>query len=172
MTVLVAVESPDGVWLGTDSFLGSEGVRDLHDGPKWRRVGPLVVAFAGSVRFAQGLAGLKVKGRPKRGESVPDWLARVVVAPLLEAGTWSRSGSSGSSLLMLCGGRIYEMGDDLGIARSARGFAAAGAGYEYAYGSLHSTSHMDAPFRVRAALEAACEFSPLCCAPLHVEVFA
>lgn len=172
MTVLVAVEAPDGVWLGCDSFLGNAGVRDLHDGPKWRRVGPLVIAFAGSIRFAQGLAGLRVKGRPKRGESTPDWLVRVVVTPLVDDGAWSASLASDSTLLIAYSGRVYEVSGDLSITRSARGFVAAGAGAEYAYGSLHSTPHLDAPFRVRASLEAACELSPLCCAPLHMQVFA
>lgn len=172
MTVLVAVESAEGVVLGCDSFLGTEDLRDLHTGPKWRRVGPLTIAHAGSVRHAQALARLRVDSRPRRREDVRDWIARAVVVPLVESGEWSRDKGADATLVIAYAGRAYEIAGDLAVHRSARGYTAAGAGHPYAYGSLHATQGRPAEERVRAALAAACDLSPLCSMPIFVETFA
>jgi ATP-dependent protease HslVU (ClpYQ) peptidase subunit len=171
MTVLVAVESPEGVVLGCDSFLGGEALRDLHHGPKWRRLGPLVIAGAGQCFPDQALGTLRVDSRPRRREDGRDWIARAVVAPMVERGSWRREGIA-AAFLVAYRGAVYEIDETLGVSRSARGYAASGAGYAYAYGALHATEGRPALERVRAALTAACEMSPVCCGPLHVEVFA
>jgi hypothetical protein len=172
MTVLVALETPRGVVLGTDSFIGNDAVRDVTAGPKWRRVGPLVIAFSGSMRLAQSLSLLKPPKQPRRGEDVCDWIVRTVVRPLVEANEWPKGTTSDLGLLVAYAGRCYEVGSDLGVSRSARGYAATGAGYPYALGALHASGASEPVRRVSAALAAACDLSPMCCGPLHVEVFA
>ena len=61
MTLCIAIESPSGVVVASDSFFGNERTSDRIDRPKWFRAGPLFVAFAGErvaeVCWSSGSAG-------------------------------------------------------------------------------------------------------------------
>lgn len=175
MTCLVAVEAGGSAWLGCDSFLGSPEARDQIDRPKWVRMGPrFVVAFAGSLRGIQVLAGTKLR-KQRRGEEGQTYLVdvanRIHVAFRKHGANAGGEGPSehDSTFVVCLGGKVYTIQEDYSVCRSAFGFATAGAGEDYAAAAMLALDAMPPAARIKRALEVASQLSPQVCGPFFVE---
>lgn len=174
MTVIIAAESPTGVVLGCDSYLGSHGTRLAISRAKWFVNGPCILAFAGSVRGAQVAEHwLKPFRAPKRNEPDESYLVTVVAASI--RGAHEHVGGeaeklvehNGAVFLVAFRGRVHLIQGDYSVARTRDGYAALGAGEDFALGALAATHGMPPRDRVRLALEAATRHCSHVSAPFH-----
>lgn len=182
MTCVVGLETKQGVWLGTDSFLGTEGGRSLHDRPKWFRKGPLVFAWAGDARAAQVVEyALTLPSAAVRKKS-PDPLPYLVAVAsrlrldLREAGANLRAPGSadgaGTTFLVAYEKRLYYLQEDYSVVRPREGFAAVGAGEPYGLAALAALHPLLGPREaVLGALQVAGRLSNHVAPPYHVEMF-
>ncbi|NBU69892.1 MAG: hypothetical protein EBS53_00290 [Bacteroidetes bacterium] len=181
MTCIVAIEHEGVVHLGSDSFLGGAFTRDHLARPKFFTKGPrFSIAFAGGLRGAQIVEHDLVFRKKKRTEDEESYLV-LEVAKKLHTG-FKRVGanivdegkveSHDSNFLVCINGKVFVIQDDYSVIRSSHGFAAIGAGQDFALGALSCLfSHVpDMPpkEKVRTALEVAAEFSPQVCGPFHI----
>lgn len=136
MTCLVALEHSGRVWVGSDSFLGTDAVRDLPDRPKWFRRSGVFVGYAGSLRAAQVVENFATFRRRERGEADLAYLVNVVAEGFRKALNVSRVRLNTASFLLAYRGRAYALQDDYSVARSSYGYLCIGAGAEIANGAL------------------------------------
>lgn len=74
----------------------------------------------------------------------------------------------GGTFLVGVRGRLYCVGGDFQVGRSAAGYDSVGCGFELALGALHATAAVkSARRRAEAALEAAAQFSAGVAGPFH-----
>lgn len=181
MTCIVAIEHDGVVHLGSDSFLGGAFTRDQLDRPKFFTKGSrFAIAFAGGIRGAQIVEHDISFRKKKRTEDEETYLV-VEVAKKLHVG-FKRAGnniidegkidSHDADFLVCINGKIFVIQDDYSVIRSRHGFAAIGAGQDFALGALSCLSKnsidLSPKEKVKAALEVAAEFSPQVCGPFHI----
>lgn len=173
MTCVLGVETPNGVWLGSDSYLGSdEDWRDGLDGPKWFDWGGARFAYSGALRPAQLIARASAPRRPRGDEDDGAYLARLIeTARRVHKAHDVVRRDMDLSWLLAYRGRLYMVMDDYALVRSAHGYAACGAGEKYALGALAATAKagLDPATRVRRALAAAARHSNSVAEPFYVE---
>lgn len=172
MTVCVGLEHDGRVVIGTDSYIGNSDNKGSIDRPKVFRMGKVAIAYAGGLRVPQILQHtLKVPRYSEAKSSL--WtvsLSEQVRRILVEHGAVGQNSDDGhtssADMLIAVGGKVYTLQGDFAIFRVQSGYAAIGAGANYALGSLFSSEHLTDPVeRVRLALMAAGQFSPSVCAP-------
>lgn len=138
MTCVVGVEGPDGVVIGTDSFLGSEELRDLIDKPKWFYKGAtLLIAYAGDLRPAQ-VAQHAPRFRRRSGSETAENYLQTVVSENIRQVHRKHDLWKNSDWAFLIGyvGKLYMMQNDYSVCRSSYGYSAIGAGQFFALGAL------------------------------------
>ena len=179
MTCIVALEQEGVAYLGSDSFMGGSMIRDQLDRPKFFQKGHrFYIGFAGGMRGAQIIQHeLKFRAR-RKNEDEEAYLVTEVSKKLQQA--FQKVGaniveegkpSTHDSEFMICiNGKVFILQDDYSVIRSKHGFAAIGAGQDFALGSLATIIHtkQDPKKKVLRALEVAAGFSPLVCGPFHV----
>jgi len=171
VTVLVALESETGVHVGCDSYVGDGANRDVM-AEKWFRRGPLLVASAGSV-YAGQVAEFGVQFRAQRKtESDLEYVVIAVAEPIRVVHRATGTKLDGDSFVVAYNGRAYWIGDDYGVHRSLYGYVCAGAGEQFAAGSLATSAGRPPEARVRAALEAAAKHCTIVRSPFHVTFVA
>ena len=142
MTVVAALVTPEGSWLGGDSLASDGDVASLTATPKVGKFGNLLIGFAGSFAVGQ----LFFKAAAKYQTPTMEVLMNSVQT---EEKDWS--------LLFVENGRIFEVGDDLSIIEAIKikgiSYGAIGSGAQPALGAL-SVSSEDEGSLMRA-LEAA-----------------
>lgn len=170
MTLCIAIESPSGVVVASDSFFGNERTSDRIDRPKWFRAGPLFVAFAGDPRAAQ-IAQHSVKPRKRaRGESVDAYLFSYASAIREAHRAHHDSGNDAETeFIVICEGRAYEIQQGYSVTRSRRGFCAIGAGSSEAIAALYVTRDVEPVERARRVMRAVARVSNYVRAPFYVE---
>jgi len=178
VTCIVAVEHAGAAWVGSDSFVGTEAWSDVTDRPKFFRRSGLLVAFAGSFRSAN-IFQHQVKFRSRRsGEDAHRYLVACVAGAIREA--FSKEGANlrrdgaadeaDNDWIVCADGKAWVIQPDYSVTRSARGFAAAGAGYAYALGALSAMPVTLSPRkRILRALAIAADWSPQVRPPFYVE---
>ncbi len=167
MTCIVALEADRGVWIGSDSYVGSDAVRDTM-GAKWFQRGPLLLASAGSI-YAGQVAEFGVQFRVKRKhESDLEYIVLAVAEPLRAIHRAVGIKLDGDNFIAAYGGRAYWIGDDYGVHRSLFGYVCVGAGEQFASGSLATDTAMNPRARVLAALGAAAKHCSQVDPPFHV----
>lgn len=180
MTCIVAIETPEGAWIGADS-LTSAGwtVEAVAGGKLCEPVPGLIAAVAGEIRHANIVRHRWRPSPPAIGQEFDAWLYDAVES-LREAvkasgSAWTDNGqenTSGghSSVLLVAGGRVAYVGTNFAIWRPASGYAAAGSGEAHALGALYTTARLPIPAedRVRLALAAAEAHAPGVRAPFDV----
>lgn len=166
MTIVVAVEHPDGVHLGCDSAITADDALDASHDPKWWRRGEVLVAYAGDLRAVALARATHARQRAPR-EDLDAYAERLAsrTRAMLRA---ERIASHELELMLVARGRVYTISAGV-VLRSAYGYAAIGSGTDLALGSLASTEYSDPDTRVRLALEATVRHSSACAAPLHFE---
>jgi hypothetical protein len=170
VTVACALEHPDGVWLGADSFVGDDDWRDLQDRPKFARKGAVWLACSGDGRACDlALAMPPWRARRRREEDLA-YLAEAVVEPIRrvhKAADVAADAGSFSALLVYRG-RVYVCCEGYSLSRSHHGYATIGAGGIVASGSLASTDALSPGARIRHALQAAARHCNHVAPPFHV----
>lgn len=182
MTCIVGIEAAGHTVIGGDSA----GVDDQDllvvraDAKVFTLLGgEFLVGFTDSFRMGQLLRyGLRLPARDARDGAYrrdPDRFMAVTfidaVRSCLGRGGFARKEEeveSGGSFLVGWRERLYEVGDDYQVGRSAAGYAAVGGGASIAFGALHATAEIAAGERVERALAAAAEHSATVRAPFVV----
>lgn len=161
------------VFIGCDSFLGSEEWADKIDRPKWFRRSGVVLAYAGSLHLAQSLEfNLKPWRTLRKDEDPLAYVCRVVVPAIKTLATGSKIDTS---FLAVVGGQVIHIGDDLGVSRSNYGYNAIGVGsmgVTTALRALNKLPERNRPTprdRLRLALEGVVEHTMGVAHPVRVE---
>lgn len=176
MTCVVGLEDKGVVWLGSDSYLGADDYRDILDRPKWFRKGPLVFAYAGDFRAAQILEHAILIRQPRKGEKQLSFLTNAVARAMQDGmnvhGVHRNNGEIGAGFLLVYGGLLYIVQEDFSVVRSRRGYAALGAGANYALGAIAALKNRLPPREcLTEALQHSAEWSPKVCKPFTIESF-
>jgi hypothetical protein len=175
MTCIVAVEAGSSVWLGSDSFIGGHMSSAVLDRPKWGRVGSATIAYCGGLRGLQLLSEMKFR-RIRRGEDEQAYLVALSKKAFVAFVEWganidgrgSGADTHEQTFLAAVNGKAFTIQNDYSVYRTADGFAAAGAGEDYALGALLGLATEPPADRVRRALEISGQLSPLVRGPYHV----
>lgn len=170
MTCIVGLQADGSVIIGGDSASVEEGTLAI-------RTSSLSKVFMNK-EYLFGFAGLWRMGQllqfaldPPRTtnvtrEKLDKFMATTFIDSVREClreGGFTKTEvdrESGGNFLVGARGRLYEIGEDYSIARTADGYEAIGCGREYALGSLHASVEWDDPSkRISYALETAAKFS-------------
>ena len=166
VTCIVAIETPDGVWLGCDSQIGAWSNERLSV-PKFCEVAPgVVVGVAGAWRMANILRHRWKPMPPAPGVDLDEWMFDSMedIRRLLNEHGASKHDNSqqctangDSQSIVVVRGRAYSCGSCFSFFRPSTGYTAIGSGEPFALGSLATTRELeiDAESRVRLALESA-----------------
>ena len=176
MTCILGIEHEGKVWIGSDSFLGTDTTRDVMDRPKWFWKGPLLLAYSGDCRSAQVIEHSPNFRVFRKSDTEDSYLITVVAEGIRKrlgrvaaVKTTQSVESSQAEFIMAFRGKLYTVQEDLSIIRSKHGYVASGAGQEFALGALAALYGDVAPEEcMRRALEAAGKHSSQVCAPYHV----
>lgn len=163
------------MWLGSDSFSGTDTSRDLHPGPKWFRVGGpsgAVVGFAGAYRPAEVLRHHVHVRTPRPGEDPHAYLVTELAAAFRVQCRARSTSTRDVEFLVALRGHLYRLQSDFSVVPTARGFDAIGAGEDYALGALAALTPTGQPGRtLRRVLAAAAHVCPKVSAPFYVQAF-
>lgn len=171
-TCIVGVVHGASVWVGCDSMASDGSSKHALAVPKVFRVGDMLLGVCGGIRLRDVIEFVVP---PERAEGVTDreYLIRSYV-PQLRA-TFKESGvlltedgldEFGGAVLIAYRGKLYELDCDFAVMEHE--CWATGSGSEYALGAMFATTG-DPKKRITTALEAACEYSPTCAPPFHIE---
>lgn len=157
MTVIVAVTTPSGSYIGADSLSSfSYGLCNTSASPKIARFGNLLVGFAGSWRG---------------GQRVLEQLA-VVHSPTLATVLGLEWDESDLTLLVVEGRRIYEVNPDRGVIEAndqdGIAYAAIGSGAAVAMGAMCFAGSSLSGSSIKRVLGAAAEHTTSVRGPYEV----
>jgi hypothetical protein len=175
LTVVVGLEGNGRVLIGADSAGVSGYDISVRSDEKVFRVGPYVFGFVDSFRMGQLLRySLEAPELPNQTEHLDRFLATTFIDAVrycLDEGGFAEkkdNAETGGVFLLGVMGRLYRVDDDYQIARNICGYDAAGAGENYAIGSLFTTrKQKNLKSRVQVALEAAAEHSAVVAPPFR-----
>ncbi len=177
VSVAVGIECAGGTWLAADSCISAENQRfTLAGAPKVFTLcgGRVGVAICGYPKMSQDLRYRTKLKPPAAGADPEQWLARtfipvwgqllsehIEIAKLVGGAAAERDpGEACSVVLVALLGQVWSVDEGLSLCRARDGYAAAGAGVEYALGALHATPGDDPVVRVDLAVEAAAAYCP------------
>lgn len=175
MTCIVAIETPEGVWMGGDSAVPSGWNRQILAGEKvFRRIsviwGDIIFGFAGSPRAVRFLPHVSAIHAPRAdiwlGEFAEMWRSQLLEAGMVENSNGVQSFDGG--LLVGIGDEIYEIDKKFYVSRTLGGYRALGSGEDFALGSLYSTPRLHPRKRILTALKAAAQHNIYVSEPFHV----
>lgn len=176
MTAIIAVKKGGKVSIGSDS-LGSSTYLKQNYGTKLIKGSNFTVGYSASYRMAgileDNLDDFKApkKWDIKEARRFAEWFRSV----MLKYGA-KKEGEDGELpkhpvlLIMATKSKIFHIGYDYAVLES-RQFAATGSGNMILEGAAHALfdTNLDASEIVYEAIEAACDLSPSCGKPIHVE---
>jgi hypothetical protein len=175
MTCIAGLVADGKVWIAGDSA-GSDGWSvQIRSDTKIFRVGTYVMGFTSSFRMGQLLRYSLQVSAPDTWD-VDRFMATTfmdAVRGTLRTGGWIKatdSRESGGTFLVGIRDRLYAVHDDFQIGHTFNGYAAVGAGYLVALGSLHTSAGLvdDPEARLTAALSAAADHVSGVAAPFTV----
>ena len=165
MTLVVAIEHKDQVFMGCDSMMSDAHTKDIFDRPKIIKKEGILFGYSGNfildnlIRFSLQI--------PK-GEKNEDWLYTQLLPKIREH--FGEKPSLEGDALIVISGKVYHLQEDFSIVRSKRGYISIGSGNEVAFGALHATKELLPEDRIRIALEAASEYILSVGGPFHYMV--
>lgn len=174
MTCIVAVEHDGTVYMGSDRAGSTSWSIGIVQAPKTFQNGPLLIGYTTSFRMGQILQYALDPPTHHLTWDVDRWVALDLMAAIrgaFEDNVWHKvdnGQAKGGSFLVAVSGRCYEIQSDYSFSRTPTGEYATGSGYQYAFGSLHSTRGLDPALRVMHALEAAAEHCPSVAGPFDL----
>lgn len=169
MTILVAINTSEGVHYGSDSRITLNGLKLNGMQSKWKPFGDFYIGSAGYGRleFLLRAAGDKVK----RCKDVLELCT--LMDEMITADGWLSDTEDGPVLhnvnaLVIHRGQLFYVDSSITPFKVPPGeVICAGSGAPYAYGALHATRRKGPAERVKAALEAAIALDTACGAPLE-----
>lgn len=176
MTCIVALETPDGVWMGGDRMASSSWESIDLDMPKIFRNGSALIGNCGSVRHHQLWQYSVNIPEDRLTWDVDRWVAHDLTWSVRHA--FEQHGAKavkdgvdrGGNVLFAIRGRVYEIQSDYSFTRARSGEYAVGSGWMVAFGALHATRDWPDPrARVLAALTAAADCTPFVSGPFDIE---
>lgn len=169
MTALLAIEHDAGVVLGSDSCVASEHERWIEDHPKYWRLGPLVIAMAGSARATLVAEAAALPRGPRRGERDVVYLS-TVVGEAVRVACAAVECAGGVEALLVWRGRAYYMDGAYSVTHPACGVIGAGSGGIAARAAALALAGVvrDPVERARRALVATASMCPGVAPPFHV----
>ncbi|TXH14649.1 MAG: hypothetical protein E6R03_08760 [Hyphomicrobiaceae bacterium] len=169
MTLVVGIEDKRNVILASDSFFGDESCKDAMDTPKWFRVGPVWVGYAGTIGVARVAEHVFKAPQPNQKEPVHGYLFRVVQG-IYEATRAANLKPEDCQLLLAYKGRVYSVADGGAPVRSVHGYAAVGAGEMQALAALAATenSTLSAIDRAKLIVNSVARHNGQVASPVHV----
>jgi len=155
MTVVAAIVTRDGSWMGSDSLAADADIGAITASPKVGKFGNLLIGFSGNWKAGQTMFDMASKAHLPTMKQLLDNFQTDVKE-------WN--------FLFVEAGKIYEVDEDLAILEmpSEKGisFGAIGSGAQPALGALY-VSHEDEGSLMRA-LEASAEFSATVRGPFRI----
>ena len=172
MTCIVAIAQGGTVYMGSDHAASDEksGWILARKEPKCFKVGQYAIAFTDSFRMGQILQynWTPPKYTPTKTNSGLDKFMRTkfvesVKIAFKDHGFGDIGGTdedTGGIFIVGIEGRIFVVDEDFHVGENIVNYMAEGSGGMFALGALHATKHQKNPrMRIKAALEAAAEFS-------------
>lgn len=172
MTCIVAVAQNGTVYMGSDHAASDDKTGWIlsRREPKCFKVGQYGVAFTDSFRMGQILqySWAPPKYTPTKTNAGLDKFMRTkfidsVKTAFKDNGYGTIGGSeedTGGIFIVGVEGRIFTIDEDFHVGENIMNYMAEGSGAFFALGSLHTTKNQKNPkMRIKAALEAAAEFS-------------
>ncbi len=170
MTAVVALETAHGVWIGCDSLISSEGSKDYLKDPKWFRLGPFTIGWAGDLRTPQVALSLPVPRLRKPRENPLGYTLSELVEPL-RTHLARRECPLTDDWLVITGKSLFTLHNGYALTRSGLGYAAIGSGGPYVLGALEvSGENQDPEDRIRQSLRAAAKHCPSVEPPFHISL--
>ena len=177
MTCIVAVRDGKTVVMGADSISATFYSKDKAATPKIAQRSGLLIGGCGSWRILNLVQhSLELPTPPKTRKAMREYMVTVFI-PALSA-LLKKSGAlhikdsiQGHSAVLLVASPNYlcTVQTDFSVIESRGNYLATGAGEDFALGSLYATSSFFGPHdRVREALKASENLSPLVSGPFHL----
>jgi len=176
MTCIVGLRTPNGVYIGGDSAGKSENYVAIRADRKVFALGDFVFGFTTSFRMGQLI---QYKFNPPTPPENQDELFGYMVSSFVDGirevfadngymHTDKDGEEFGGVFMVGYKDRMFVVYSDFQVEELVVNYSAIGCGQEYAFGSLYSTSHLDAEERIINALSAAEFYSPGVCAPFYI----
>lgn len=171
-TCIVGIVHGKDVWMGCDSMASDERAKVQMLAPKIMRVGDMLIGVCGALRIRDVVEFVTM---PERTESVSDreYIVRSYIPALRnalrEAGTLTTEDGLEEyygDMLIAYRAKLYSLCEDFALLEHSHW--ATGSGGMYAMGALYATKG-EPRTRIKTALQAACEYSPSCGPPFHIE---
>lgn len=177
MSVIVGIVSGGAVHMGADTYVGNGYVQKRSPAPKLFRRGEIGIGCSGDLVVANAIRFRLKPPTPEEGESDESYVAVRLVDAIREAIKAGGQLKKENEVESACGylligyrGALYHICSDFSSLVDGRGYAAEGAGEQFALGSLHaSRAESDIRSRLTVALDSACEFSSYCAPPYIFE---
>lgn len=175
-TCIVGIGNGKDVWLGGDSCVSIPTMREVTTESKIMQVNDMLLGYCGSIRMAQILQYHTNLPKRRRSQTDYEYLVQHFVKHIrdifVDAGfaTVRNNQEQGGQFIVGYRGNIYEVSEDYSVVSFQRNWVAIGCGADWATGSLHTTQPLrwKPERRIKAALEAASEFSPFVGPPFTI----
>lgn len=171
MTTILAVQTPQGAYLGADSQITDGDKRILSPStPKIVKIGKYFLGVSGDCRPGDILM-YNWKPPAYDGSNPVTFMGRKVIPSIIAAfknnGYDHAKDNTSYSYLIVFAGNIFEIGDDLSMSQSIDGIYGVGSGSPYGLGYLAGKDKPEES--IVDALEAAARYDINTCAPFQLE---
>lgn len=171
MTIIAAVARHGKIVMGADRASSDSGYVGASLTPKIRKIDKYLIGYSSSRGVGQLLHFLTY---PEPDTNNLERFMRLEFLRVVKTATdelcvdVSDSEKNASEFLVGVAGRLFEIStEDWSVTEWDQ--IATGSGYQYALGSLATTTTMTSQRkRIQLAIEAACEFSPSCMPPIDI----
>jgi hypothetical protein len=174
MSVVVGVETDDGVWLAADSRFSDDEATNAISGKIFTTEDGLAFGVVGTLQHAQLIQYHLDIELPKENQDEMKWMVTKLVPALRtlcadhQVWEWTKKTERGLSLLCVVNGQLFGLQEDWSVWRALEGYAAVGSGTSVALGSLHTSYEYEEKLRCKMAIEASATHVPSCSLPVHV----
>lgn len=166
MSVVVGVESRNGVWLAADSLVSNEHESATIEGKVFRHRNGYGLGVVGSLRAGQVARHYLDVRHPSTTMDPEAWCVKRLVPKLRDLCTrhrvWPPDKADFTGIVAVKG-RVFVIDEDWAVVRPLSGYAAVGDGAAYALGAfaaIKGVLNLRPEQRVRRAVEAACAHHP------------
>ena len=171
MTTILAVQTPQGAYLGADSQITDGDKRILSPStPKIVKIGKYLLGVSGDCRPGDVLM-YNWKPPAYDGTDPVKFMGKKIIPSILAAfktqGYDHAKESASYSYLLAFAGNVFEIGDDLSMSQSFDGIYGVGSGSPYGLGFLAGKGNPEDC--ILEALEASARYDVNTCAPFQLE---
>jgi ATP-dependent protease HslVU (ClpYQ) peptidase subunit len=144
MTVVVGIETEQGVLMGADSCVSNGNRNTLYNMVKVWRHGPCILGMAGEVRTIQAIqTRLIITHPPLPTVTLQAWVITELLPAVREIAEEVADEDDEWQLLVGIGHELWSINHRWNVLRSWNCFDAIGSGQSYALGSLDATARVN-----------------------------